>query len=305
MRATVWIAGLLATSLVGCGEPAVTGEPEVPGPTGQEVCREPLGPDDPHPIGTADGPHEALAGNWFEPLGEQVHGAHADETGGMWLDQQEGEVVVMVMADDPRRVLDELRGVVDDEHADRVVCMTAEYTETELEELQREVFDRLTAAGSPDGGGIDTVRNAVTVEWEGDLDEAEAALGDLADHPALVLNRPDCADIAPLPDEAIALPGEGSTCGGMDALLTGTLGGDVEAGCLWIEGEAHRSAIAWPRGWWVSPDGVVHDHRGEARAVVGDEVAAGGGSVPDAWEQLPEACRTGESAFLLNSLDSA
>lgn len=303
MRRTLWIAGLLAAVLAGCGDPAATGDATA---TGQQVCREPLGPEDPHPIGTANGPHDALAGDWFEPVGEQLRGEHADETGGMWLDQQEGEVVVMVTADDARRVLDELRAVVDDEHADRVVCMSAGHTEAELEQLQGEAFDRLADAGRPASGGIDTVRNAVTVEWEGDLDEAEAALGDLADHPALVVTRPACADVAPLPDDAIALPGDGSTCGGMDALLTGTLGGDVEAGCLWIENEGHRIAIAWPRGWWVSPDGVVHDHHGVARAQVGDEVAAGGGSIPDVRERLPEACRIGEGeAFLLNALDPA
>lgn len=211
----------------------------------------------------------------------------------------------MVTADDAQPVLEELRGAVDDEHADLVVCMRAEYSERELEQLQRQVFERLGELDVPASGGTDTVRNAVTVDWEGDLDEVETALGDLADHPALVVTRPDCADVAPVPEDAIALPGDASTCDGMDALLTGTLVGEVEAGCLFIEGEEHRSALVWPRGWWVSPEGVVHDHHGAARASVGDEVAAGGGSVSEAWEPLPEACRAAESAFVLNALDPA
>lgn len=242
--------------------------------------------------------------DWWTAVSEAVNTEYTDETGGAWLDQEAGEFVVMVDADDANRVLKELRALVDDEHAQHVTCMQAEYTTDELGAVQQQAMERLGEVGGSFTSGTDAVRNRVEVEVEGDVDEAREALGDLADHPALSLQRPVCADVVPPPHDAVPLPGDGSTCMGMDALTVGTLVGDVERGCLWFErDEGRRTAIVWPRGWWLAPDGTVHDHRGNPRAQVGDAVEAGGGSVPAAAENLPQACRGDGEAWVLSSLE--
>lgn len=267
------------------------------------MCRDPLGPDDPHPLDVADGEHEVFAGaDWHLGVVELVQTGRVDGASGIWLDQQAGEVVVMVTAADPGRVLEQLRAEVDDDHADRVVCMLATYGEDELRDLQRRAHDALQDAGIIASSSVDTVRNRVEVSHEGDPDEAAAALGELAEHPALTLTRPDCADVVPPPPEAVLLPGGGSTCSGMDALLSGTLAGEPAEGCLWIEHEGGRTTIAWPRGWSVLPDGTVLDHRGEARATVGDEVDAGGGHVGGEGEASEDPCGPDGGEFLLSSL---
>lgn len=311
-RSCVLVAAVGLGLLAGCGpagvavdDPSGTGAPTAGGDAG--VCREPLGPDDPHPIGQADGEHEVFAGaDWFGGLVEQVQTGRVDGASGIWLDQQAGELVVMVTADDPQRVLDELRAQVDDEHADRVVCMRATYGEDELRDLQQRVHEAVSAAGILASSSVDTVRDRVKLSHEGDPEEVVAALGELADHPALVVTRPECADVVELPPDAVPLPGDGSTCGGMDALLTGTLAGEPAEGCLWVEGDgSDRVTIAWPRGWYVMPDGTVHDNRGQPRAQVGDEIAAGGGHVGGEGATTADPCGPGGGDFLLNSLEPA
>jgi hypothetical protein len=307
------VVGVLLVMVAGCGPtgpevqgtmPSASSEPS--SATASGPCRPPLGPDEESPLGQADGQHPAFAeGDWWGRVGERVQPGGLEGTAGMWLDQVAGELVVMITADDPQPILDELRELAGPDHADRVVCMVATHSEAELRDLQRQAHDRLMELGVPASSSVDTVRNRVEVSHEGAPDEVEDALGDLADHPALTVARPACADVVEPPADAVLLPGGGSTCGGMDALLTGTLVGEPDTGCLWVESEGggEREAIAWPRGWWVTPDGVVHDHRGEPRARVGEVVNAGGGHVPDA--DLPDACRVGDGAFLLNALDPA
>lgn len=308
MRGRGVIVGLCGVALTACGQggPSVSGSG--PAFAADGVCRPALAPDEESPIGRADGEHPEFVGeDWWSAVVERVQTGQVEQAGGVWLDQQAGELVVMVTADDPRPVLDDLRARVDAGHADRVVCMAATHTEAELRDLQRQVGDRLAEVGVPASSSVDTVRNRVEVSHEGDPAEVAAALGGLADHPALTVARPPCADVVEPAADAVLLPGGGSTCGGMEALLTGTLVGDVGTGCLWVEPEdgEERHAIVWPRGWWVTPDGVVHDHHGQPRARVGEVVNAAGGNVPGAGLSLPEACRPGDGAFLLNALDPA
>lgn len=305
MRQGIALVAAALVAVAGCGG----GTGAAGGPTDEptdDVCRPPLDEEAPHPIGGSGGPHPALAdGEWFAPIAEQLATGQVDGTAGLWLDQDAGEVVVMITADDASSVLAQLRVEVDAEHAERITCMRAEHTMAELEDLQQEVTERLADLGAY-SSGIDTVRNRVEVSHESDPAAVAERLGDLVDHPALQVSRPDCADVVAPPTDAIMLPGDGSTCSGMDALLTGTLVGDPETGCLFVEAESdQRVAIAWPRGWWLMPDGTVHDHRGVQRARIGETVNAGGGHVPDAAGTLPEVCRADGDAFLLSSLDPA
>lgn len=299
--------GLLAAACGGPSAPSVdplASEPDETAAGGPfDGCRPALTDDDPHPFDApVEGNHPAFSGeDWIGPVAQEVNGRHADVLGGLWLDQAAGEVVVMVPSGVGREVFEDLRASA--AQPERVVCMEAAYTASELETLLHSVTERLAGLG-PASGGIDTIRNQVSLDIEGDLDEARAALGDLADHAALRLSVPACAEVLPPPDGAVLLHGGGSTCGGMDALAIATLAGDPATGCVWFEGEdGQLTNVIWPRGWWISPDGEVHDHRGELRARLGDEVEAGGGHV-DAASSLPEACRVaeGEGAWVLSSL---
>lgn len=286
----VWL-GLAA---VACGGPSVAPIGDTPDDTSAggpvDGCRPPLGEDDPHPLedgGNGDDP--ALAGEWVDELAAAIHTQHTDVLGGLWLDQDAGEVVIMVPSTDGRAVFERLRADVP--RPERVVCMAATHTEDDLRSLQEQVTERLhgSAAFST---SVDTIRNRVDVGFEGDAEAARASLGDLADHEAVVVTVPDCAAVSPPPEGATPLPGGGSNCSGMEALLTGTLVGDPSAGCAWIEDEAGQpTAVVWPRGWSLTHDGTVLDHRGEARASIGDRVESAGGHVP-----LPEGervCGTG------------
>ncbi|MFA9445671.1 hypothetical protein [Egicoccus sp. AB-alg6-2] len=313
---------LLASLVAACGGTSGAFEPPIgsgPAPdatvtapgeeepdAGRDVCRPPLTGDDPNPLTEASGQHERFAGeDWVEPVMQAAMRDHADEYAGLWLDQAAGELVVMLAADDPVAVLEDLR--THTEHPDALVCMRATYTEAELASLLDEAYRALQAEGSPVSGHVDTLRNRVELQYEGDLTAVDDVLGDLADHPALRVVRPECAETVKLPDGATALPGGGSTCSMMQALLSGTLAGDPATGCLWIEAaDGARFDVLWPRGWYVTADGVVHDHHGEPRAVVGDDVEAGGGHSPTAAEALPETCLAGsQDAFVLGSLESA
>jgi len=304
------IALLLGAVLVGCGQtPTPTVEPGA-APDGEgtadggDGCRPPLA-DGEDPFGGG--------GDWDSgadaPLGEDAVAAvlaaayddHADTFAGLWLDTRSNEVVVMLAGDDRGAVLDDLRRHAD--HPDAVVCMEADHTEAELDDLANEAFTALQASGAPVSGGTDMVHNRVTIDFEGDAEQARDLLGDLADHPALVVTQPDCAEIGPVPDDAVALPGDSSTCMSMHALITGTLIGDAATGCLWLEAGDGRVDIAWPRGWYVTGEGVVHDHHGQARATIGDEVSGGGGHVPDA---APETCRDpdGDGSAFVSSVSA-
>ncbi|MFA9429219.1 hypothetical protein [Egicoccus sp. AB-alg2] len=270
-----------------------------------EVCRPPLTDDDPDPL-AGGGQHDVFAGeNWVEPVMQAALRDHADTFAGLWLDQHAGEVVVMLTGDDPGPVLEALRTHAD--HPEALVCMHAEHTEADLDHLANEAFTALQAGGSVVSGGTDLVRNRVVLEYEGDPEEARELLGELADHPALLVRQPACAEVEPVPDDAVALPGDGSTCVAMDALASGTLTGDAGAGCLWLEHDGTRTDVVWPRAWYVTSDGVVHDHHGQARAAIGDEVGAGGGNAgPDGGDALPDDCREpGANVWVLGSLDPA
>lgn len=292
---------LAATFMVACSsQPAPSSQGDADG-----VCRPPLTEDEARPIGSADGEHEVFRSGreWWNVIARALADEHTEDTAGMWLDQEAGEAVVMITADDPEPILEDLRANVDDEYTDRVVCMRAEHTLAELTDLQARASAHLEDFEVPGTRSIDTVRNRVVVEYETDLDEAEDALGELADHPAVHVTRPACAEIAELPPDAVPLPGGGSTCTGMDALIEGELAGDLDGGCLWLEHEQSKTAILWPRGWWVSPDGVVHDHRGKARAELGEDVLAGGGSSEPPTSAIPGECRVSEEVWILSSLE--
>ncbi|WP_052666741.1 hypothetical protein [Nitriliruptor alkaliphilus] len=173
-------------------------------------------------------------------------------------------------------------------------------TEAELLALSEEVFDRLMPLGAAMSGGPDTARGVVWIDFEGDLDAAEEALGDLADHPAVEVTVPDCAvwDPADAPAAAIDLPGEGSLCGGMLAAIGGILVGDPTTGCLTIDsdiahGDHTPTTILWPAGWTITPDGTIHDQHGQPRVAIGDRVEAGGGHLGADSDAVPETCRTG------------
>lgn len=308
-RPTLLVATLAALLLSACGGPSVSPIGEDPDDTAAggpvDGCRPALNDEDPDPFaGAGGGQHPSLAGDWVGRVAEEVQTRHTDVLGGLWLDNDAGELVIMVPGTEGREVFEQLRQEAPE--PDRVVCMEATYTEDELRELQEQVFERIGDAGMVAGGGTDTVRNRVFVDVETDLDEARSQLGDLADHAALLLRVPDCAEVVPPPEGATLLPGGGSTCGGMDALFTGTLAGDGPSGCAWFESDAGEpTAVLWPRGWSITEDGTIYDHHGEERARVGDRVDSGGGHVP-----LPEgqrACGMGgdEGAWLVNSLERA
>lgn len=313
-RATM-LAGFAAVVLTACGGAAIDPIGEGPGSArasdgtaagdAMDGCRPALAGDDPHPFDDAGGSqHAALNGNWVNDVAQQVHTRHVDVLAGLWLDNAAGELVVMVPGTEGREAFERLRA--DAPEPDRVVCMEATYTQAELEELQQEAFQRISAAGLVAGGGVDTIRNRVDIAVEDGLDAARDVLGDLADHPALHLEFPACAEVDPPPEGAVPLPGGGSNCDRMDALFTGTLRADHELGCAWLVGPSgDPQTVVWPRGWSLTEDGTVLDHRGEPKARAGEAVESGGGhsQLPDDY---PDACRVGgEGGWVLGSLAPA
>jgi hypothetical protein len=299
--------------LAGCaGTPAPTVEPGTGPPEGDAAassqaalgtpdCPPVLGAEDPDPFGQGADPE--LSGDWVGAANELVEGDLADRTGGLYLDQDAGVVVVVAVGPDPDATVDEVRASVPEEHHDRVVCRHGAWSTAQL----REILDVATSAGEgPLSGGIDTVRNHVTVDLEtGEPEQLRAAVADELGHAAaaaLLVEVPPCAEeVGEVPEGATPLPGDGSTCHGMDALATGTLVGDVATGCLALGTGDLEEPLAWPRGWYVTGDGVVHDHRGEPRAELGDEVALGGGHVP-----IEDDGGCGyEGAFLVSSVEPA
>ncbi len=311
MRAVTTIAVLLVLVASCAQPPAPTIEPSAGGPEGGAAgsqaalgtpdCPPVLGVDDPDPFGQGADP--ALSGEWVGSASQLVDGDLADRTGGLYLDQDAGELVVIAVGADPEATVDEVRARVPDEHRDRVTCRHGAWTTAQL---QRILEVAMAAGDGPFSGGVDTVRNRVTVDLEtGDPEQLRTAVSDelgLDAAAALAVEVPPCAEeVGEVPDGATALPGGGSTCHGMDALATGTLVGDVGSGCLALGTGDLEEPLAWPRGWYVTEDGVVHDHRGEARASLGDEVALGGGHVP-----IEDDGGCGyDAAFLVSSLDPA
>ncbi|MEX0836165.1 MAG: hypothetical protein WD010_08750 [Nitriliruptor sp.] len=317
MRTIATLAALLILAVSCARPPAPTVEPNAVAPDaeapmdgaaagsqlalGTPDCPPVLGADDPDPFGQGTDP--ALAGEWVGAASQFVEGDLADRTGGLYLDQDAGELVVIAVGPDPDATVDEVRAAVPDEHRDRVVCRHGAWTTSQL---QRILEVAVGAVDGPSSGGVDTVRNRVTFALEtGDPEQVRTAVADelgLDASAALVVEVPPCAEeVGEVPDGATALPGGGSTCQGMDALATGTLVGDVATGCLALGTGDLEEPLAWPRGWYVTADGVVHDHRGEPRASLGDEVALGGGFVP-----IEDDGGCGfDGAFLVSSLDPA
>lgn len=305
--------GLLATVVLGlvlaaCGGPSMGPLAEDPDGTAAggaaDGCRPPLTDDDPDPLAGGGGQHPALTGSWVGEIAAEVQTEHRDVLGGVWLDNDAGELVIMVPGTEGRDEFERLRA--DAPEPERVVCMEAAYTEAELSELQEQVFAALGEADLPASGGIDTVRNRVAVDIEGDIDEARQALGDLADHPAVALRVPECAEVVPPPEGAQPLPGNGSNCQGMQALFTGTLVGDPASGCAWFEDpQGQPLTVVWPRGWSITEDGTILDHRGRPRASIGDEIESGGGNVP--LQEGQRACGIGgeDGAWAVSSLSPA
>lgn len=313
-RQVAWgvMVGAVAVLGVACGEvsdgadPAASdpgnADPAAEGGADEPACRPALGRDDPHPIlDGLGGAHPDLAGidTTLDALQQAVETDLADVSGGLWLDQAEGEIVVMLTGGDRGAVLAELRERVD--HPDLVVCMDATFTEAELMELLMAVND---AASGPFSTGIDTVLNRITASIETDADAVVAALeASLSDRElaAVDLEVPPCAEVEPIPDGGVALPGGGSTCDGMDALLSGTLVGDEQ--CVWVDAPEGEIGVAWPRGWWIDADGAVHDHRGARLASIGDRVDLGGGFLPATTEEM---CGPGtDGVWLVASLRPA
>lgn len=277
---TLVVIGVLALAVAACGGTRELGRPTIEGGAGAPDavdCRPALAPDDPHPVRDGDhGQHPDLAdiGSTLEPLVAALDGSYRDVGGGVWLDQEAGEVVVMLT--DPA-ALPELRDLVAD--PDLLACMDATYTQAELEALQQAATDALTGPGT---SGIDTVANRVEVEVEEDpaavRDRLAAKVGEDA-LAAVSIVLPACAEVDPVPADGAALPGGASTCTGMMALATGTLVGD--GACVWLGlDDGEEVGLVWPRGWWMDADGVVHDHHGTPRAAVGDDVEVGGGFGP-------------------------
>lgn len=177
-----------ATLLAACsGAPTVPQLAEDPGDTspGGPVhdCRPALGEDDPDPWPEGATEHPAFAGEWDADIFGAFLVEHTDVLANIWSDHGAGELVVMVPGPEGRDVFERLRQ--DAPEPERVVCMEATYTHDELFLLANRVDERLVAAGGPLPlrSAFDMMRNRVQIEFEsdGDLAEAEEALGDLAD----------------------------------------------------------------------------------------------------------------------------
>ena len=296
--------------LAGCsggGEPTLTPLAEDPDATSAggpvDGCRPAVAADDPHPDPNGGTEHPAFAGEWDADTFRAFLEEHTDVLADIWPDDEAGELVVMVPGPEGMQVFERLRQ--DAPEPDRVVCMEATYTRDELHLLMNRVDERLVATGRMLGSTINTVRNRIDVEFEGELADAEEALGDLADAEGVHLVVPECARVSPTPEGATALPGDGSNCRAAEADRTAVLAGDPTAGCAWMENEAGEpTTVLWPRGWSITEDGTVLDQRGEPRASIGDLVDSDGRYAPLAQGQ--RACGLGgDLAWTVRTLDRA
>lgn len=261
------------------------------------------------------GPEDAAL--WAPEVGALLDERYPERSAGAWLDPDSLEVVVLLTAPDPDAdpEVDPVAAMPDEDivadvaeaaaDPDAVVCQRARASSAELESLARQAIDGLMPLGVAMGGGPDDRDGVVRIEVEADLDDAVDVLGDLADHPGLVLERPECSifDPADAPDDGVDLPGNGSNCGGMLAGFEGVLDGDPATGCLFFgadpdlaedladdapPGDEEPILLLWPAGWTITPDGTVHDQHGEPVAAIGDRISGAGGHLGDGpW---PEPC---------------
>ena len=108
-----------------------------------------------------------------------------------------------------------------------------------------------------------------------------------------------CAAAAPsLEPRIVAIPTAEPPAGQvacMDALLTGRLVADADAGVVVQAADGATIVVVWPHGWVaVDQDDqrVVVNDRGDPVAQVGDQVAIGGGlGAGDRWYTCGEVTR--------------
>jgi hypothetical protein len=96
----------------------------------------------------------------------------------------------------------------------------------------------------------------------------------------------------------VAIPTAGPPVGQvacMDALLTGQLVADEDAGVAIQAADGATTVVVWPNGWVAVDQGgkrVVVNDRGDPVAQVGDQVAIGGGlGAGDRWYTCGEVTR--------------
>jgi hypothetical protein len=112
-------------------------------------------------------------------------------------------------------------------------------------------------------------------------------------------------------DEAVAsIPTQPFPVGedrpGRDALLVGTLRGDANQGCLWLEpagvseGLAERVSVVWPHGYAARFDPVPQllDEEGRVVAEEGDVLEAGGGTTDSI-----DSCEVSTELWSINSVE--
>ncbi len=247
---------------------------------GTATCPPVLEPDDPDPYeGRA---HPRLRGGWYAEAFEAARTRFGDRFGGSYRDQDAGEAVVVLVGDEPGDVLDELRERAPDDRAERLTCRHGTVAKHELDEVAEFAKEIGETADDPSTAVVDEVRNRVEMRVEAgdpDLvrDQVEQELGAQA-AAAIDVEVPDCARTGEPPEDATRLPGRGSNCSAMEALLTddGELMGDAATGCL----EVADTPLAFPLGWTITVSGTVHDQLGRPVADLGDQVSVGGGHVP-------------------------
>jgi hypothetical protein len=109
-----------------------------------------------------------------------------------------------------------------------------------------------------------------------------------------------CQTVAPTPParSLVAIPTAEPPTGQMacmDALMTGVLAADLEAGIVVEAPDGTSIVVVWPHGWAaVDQDGVriLLNDRGDPIARVGDHVEVGGGQGPDGrWYTCGEVRR--------------
>lgn len=273
------------------------------------------------------GPEDAVL--WTLDLNAQLSGNYSERSAGAWFDPDTLEVVLLLTAPDPDADPDTVAAMPDEdivadvaasaEDPEVVVCQRARATRAELASLSREAIARLEATDTSVSGGPRDLEGLVRLDYEGDLEVAVDALGELAEHPGMVLERPECSvfDPAAGPDGATPLPGDGSNCDGGMAEIYGVLDGDPETGCLFLtndhdEGGASLAdddgtpkVLLWPAGWTVTPDGTVHDQHGEPRATIGDQTLSFGGYSPPRVLDVPDACTDATGTLVVNHLSES
>jgi hypothetical protein len=118
---------------------------------------------------------------------------------------------------------------------------------------------------------------------------------------AIALTMAGCQAIVPTPSAPalVALPtseplGAGGAC--MDALLTGVLAADPQAGIVVDAPDGTSIVVVWPHGWAaMDQDGmrILLNDRGDPVARVGDRVEIGGGQGGDGrWYTCGEVTRS-------------